>query len=100
MPPTPPQDNPRHFLVELNRPSEGWQVVSDVTARARSAATNVRRGGTDVRLVRSVYAPESDSLFLVYRATNEDAVMVAVRGAQLSTSHVSAAIGAVDGGRR
>ena len=97
---TPHQDDPRHFLVELNRPSEGWQVVSDVTARARSAATVVRRGGTDVRLVRSVYAPESDSLFLVYRATTEDAVLVAVQGAELSPTHVSAAIDAVDGGRR
>ena len=82
----------RHFLVELPSFDGRWDQVADLTARARQAATRLRRQGTDVRFVRSVYAPESDSLFLVYQATSEDAVAVAAGDANLGTARVSAAI--------
>ena len=93
------QEAARHFLVELNRPHEGWQAVAEVTARARSSAP-VQNSGNAARLVRSVYAPESDSLFLVYRGTTAQAVLEAVRGADLDPLSVSAALDAIDGGRR
>lgn len=83
---------PRHFLVELLSFDGRWDQVADVTARARMAATSLRRQGSDVRFVRSVYAPESDSLFLVYQATSEDAVSVAASDANLGSARVSAAL--------
>ncbi|HUR16846.1 MAG TPA: hypothetical protein VMZ33_06150 [Candidatus Limnocylindrales bacterium] len=100
MAPSTDQERARHFLVELTRPAAGWALLADVTARARSAASAVRGLGAQVSLVRSVYAPESDSLFLVYMAESEDAVWVALRGAELSPLGVSTAIVADDRGRR
>lgn len=82
----------RHFLVELSSFDGRWDQVADLAARARQAATRLRRHGTDVRFVRSVYAPETDSLFLVYQASNESAVAAAASDANLGTARVSAAI--------
>jgi hypothetical protein len=99
MPPTAAAHGHRHYLVELRRPREGWSVA-EVTGRARSAAVTTDLSGVDVQFVRSVYAPESDSLFLVYRAATEAAVVVAVRAAALEPIASSAALETTDGGCR
>jgi len=93
------QEAARHFLVELNRPDEGWQDVAEVTARARLAAPT-SPSGSGARFVRSVYAPESDSLFLVYRGATAKAVLETVRAADLDPLGASAALDSVGGGRR
>jgi hypothetical protein len=89
----------QHFFLELTSGDEGWQDLSAIAARARSAALDhSRSGASDVLFVRSVYAPESNSLFLVYRASSKEAVLAAARAADLTPRGVSPAIDAADGG--
>ena len=93
-----PTTAPRHYLVELAARERSWGDMASVTSRARAAAGRLLLVGSAVTFVRSVYAPESDSLFLVYQATSEAAVLAATRDAELEPISVSAAIAAVDGG--
>jgi len=84
-------DKTRHFLLELDTDGS-LESVPEVTARARAAVMRARGRGADISFVRSVYAPESDSLFLVYRASSQDAVLSAASDAQLLTARVSSAL--------
>ncbi len=93
-----PTSKGRHYLVQLTSNDGSWHDVTELTSRVRSAVTRARRDGTEVAFVRSVYAPESNALFLVYQATTEEAVFAAAHGAGLWPASVSAAIEAVDGG--
>ena len=84
-------DSTRHYLVELDT-SGSLGSVPEVTARARAAVSRARGRGAEISLVRSVYAPESDSLFLVYQASSEDAVLSATVDAQLLTARISSSL--------
>ena len=90
----------RHFLVELCPTPTEWGGPAEVAAKARAGSLSVNRRGAPVALVRSVYAPESDSLFLVYRASTEDAVVEAARAADLCVISVSVGLPAAGGGGR
>ena len=88
----------RYYLVELTQPDGGWEQLAELTDRVRAAAGRMRSSGNDVRFVRSVYAPESDSVFLVYRAMTEESVIAAAADAGLARTRVSVGISTVDGG--
>lgn len=63
---------------------------ADATAgeRARTAAEQLTREGTAVRLVRSVYAPEHETCRLVFEAVAPDAVELAGRRAGFTYTRI------------
>lgn len=62
------------YLVELERPGEGWLALQGASSRARRAAEDLRRDGAVVRFIRSIYVPEDDACFFLLEATSADLV--------------------------
>lgn len=62
------------YLVELDRPSDGWLALQGASSRARRAADALAGEGADVRFLRSIYVPEDDTCFFLLEA--ESAAMV------------------------
>jgi hypothetical protein len=60
-----------------------------LTAQARRASAQLRREGIDVRFLRSVFVPEDETCFHLYRAGSVDAVREAARRAALDVEDVS-----------
>jgi hypothetical protein len=63
--------------------------MPELTARARRASDEVHREGTPVRFVRSVFVPEDDTCFYLFRAVSADAVREAATRAELTFGGVS-----------
>jgi hypothetical protein len=63
-----------HYTLEAPPPDGGWQELQAVSARARTAAEAMRREGTPVRFLRSIFVPETDTCFLLYEAPTAGAV--------------------------
>lgn len=61
------------YLVELERPAEGWADLPAATAGARAAAAALRAEGVPVRFLRSVYVPEEETCFFLYEAPSRAA---------------------------
>lgn len=66
------------YLVELERPDEGWGDVRRVADAARRAAADLHTTGVPVRFLRSVYVPEEDTCFFLFEGSSTDEVMRAV----------------------
>jgi hypothetical protein len=58
-----------YHLVELQRPAEGWGGLQSLTARARAAAAEVDSAGTPVRFLRSIFVPDEEACFQLFRGT-------------------------------
>jgi hypothetical protein len=99
-PNTPDANSGRHFLVELDAENGAWADVAEIAGRARHSAAQARAHGIDVRFVRSIYAPESNALFLVYWAANAEIARGAAQDADLRLAAVTAALSPRDGGSR
>jgi hypothetical protein len=78
------------FLLELYVARGDASAVAGDADRARRAAEELRRSGTSVRYVRSIYIPEDDTCFLVYEASSRDAVRDAAERASLSADRILA----------
>jgi len=80
------------FLLEtyVSR-STGDGMAADVE-RARRAADAVRREGRSVELLRTIFVPEDETCFFVYRASSADDVREAARRADLPTENVVQAV--------
>jgi len=80
------------FLLEtyVSR-SMGDGMTADVE-RARRAADAVRREGRSVELLRTIFVPEDETCFFVYRASSADDVREAARRADLPTENVVQAV--------
>ena len=80
------------FLLEtyVSR-STGNGMAADVE-RARLAADAVRREGRPVELLRTIFVPEDETCFFVYRASSADDVREAARRADLPTENVVQAV--------
>jgi hypothetical protein len=63
-----------HYLVELERPAEGWPRLQQTVADARKAATAMRAEGVPVRFLRSIFVPEDDACFLLYEGPSPKVV--------------------------
>ena len=77
------------FLIELYVSCLDGDAVSRDECRAREAAATLTAEGTRVRLLRSIYVPEDETCFLLFRAGSIDAVREAARRAALSYEHVA-----------
>ena len=63
--------------------------MPELTARARRASDELRREGTQVRFLRSIFVPEDDVCFYLYRAASTQAVREAASRAALSFREVA-----------
>lgn len=77
------------FLVELYVSCTDGDSVARDELRAREAAETLTAEGTRVRLLRSIYVPEDETCFFLYRAASIEAVHEAARRAALAYEHVA-----------
>jgi hypothetical protein len=91
--------NRRAYLLEtyMSRTSAGGP--SAAAARARSAAAQMRREGTPIRVLRSFFVPEEEIWFCLYEAHSSDAVAEAGRRAELGLARIQKAVDADIGTR-
>lgn len=78
-----------YYTLELARPPGGWSKMPEITARARHASDELRREGTQVRFLRSIFVPEDDVCLYLYRAASTQAVREAASRAALSVRKVT-----------
>jgi hypothetical protein len=64
----------RAYLAELYVPRSGSDGVRDAALRARAAADELRRSGTAVRFLRSIFVPAEETCFLLYEAESAESV--------------------------
>jgi Protein of unknown function (DUF4242) len=76
------------FLLELYVARGQVEAVERDDARARRAAAELRRSGTAVRYVRSIYIPEDETCFLIYEADTLEAVRRAASRASLPVDRI------------
>lgn len=69
----------QRYLVELERPEEGWARLPQTVATARETAATLRAEGVPVRFLRSVYVPEDDTCFFLYEGPSPGAVLEGAR---------------------
>ena len=84
----------RTYLLEtyLSRTGAGGPAVA--AARARTAAAEMRREGTPIRVLRSFFALEDELWFCLYEAPSRDAVAEASRRAELGPGRIQKAVDA------
>jgi hypothetical protein len=80
------------YLVELERPSDGWGELQRVTARARESAEQLSAEGTPIRFLRSIFVPEDESCCFLYEAYSASAVGEAGRRAQLAIERIDESV--------
>jgi Protein of unknown function (DUF4242) len=73
-----------HYLVEMYLPGSGDEQVRDAETRATAATAAMRREGTAIRYLRSVFVPEDETCFHTFTADSIDAVGTAAERAELS----------------
>jgi hypothetical protein len=77
------------FIVELYVSGSDCDAAGRHELRAREAVAALRAEGTHVRFLRSIYLPEEETCFFLYRASSIDTVHVAARRAELAYEHVA-----------
>ena len=77
------------FLIELYVSCLDGDAVGRDEQRAREAAAALTGEGTQVRFLRSIYVPEDETCFFLFRAASIDAVHEAARRASLAYEHVA-----------
>ena len=89
----------RTYLLEMymSRTSAGDPAAA--AARARAAATQMRREGTPIRVLRSFFVPEDELWFCLYEARSSDTVVEASRRAKLGLGRIQKAVDADIGTR-
>jgi Protein of unknown function (DUF4242) len=80
------------YLLELYISRTDPGAVERGAERARLAAEQLTHEGVPVRFVRSIFVPEDETCFLLYRAESAEAVRDAVRRASLPFERIVAAV--------
>jgi len=81
-------DERGRYLVEIAPPEGGWARLQQATARARTAAAEMRAEGLPVRFVRSVFTPEDVTCYFLFEAPSAQAVEDALGRAALHAEHL------------
>ena len=82
----------RVFLAEHRLSGARPERAADVTRRLATATADLRRAGTDVRVLGSAYVPGDESLLVVLAAPSAEAASRAVTAAELSTQRLVPAL--------
>ena len=81
-----------HFVVEFAPPSSGWLTLRELAEGARRTAEDMSAEGTPVRFLRSIFVPEDDTCFFLYRARTREIVHEAARRAELGPTQIQPTI--------
>lgn len=76
------------FLLELYVSRTDAAAVEKGARRAQRAADEMKREGTPVSYLRSIYAPEEETCFYLYEAASVEAVQEVARRAALPAERV------------
>ncbi len=93
-----PRDHDRHhgadrvFLAEHRLSGARPERAADVTRRLATATADLRRAGTDVRVLGSAYVPGDESLLVVLAAPSEADASRAVRAADMTAQRLVPAL--------
>ena len=90
-------DGVSDFLVEAYVPRAAAGDAANGFERASRAADQLTREGTQVRFLRSIFVPEDETCFYLYRASSLEAVRAAATRAGLRFERVSAAFTTEEG---
>lgn len=80
------------FLLEQYVSRTDPDAVDAGAARARHAAEQLTRHGTQVRFLRTIFVPEEETCFYLYEAAFAEDVREAARRAQLPADKVVEAL--------
>ena len=80
------------FLVELYVSQADGASIRRGAERARTAADELRNQGTFVRYVRSIFVPDDETCFQLYRASSVAAVREVGSRAGLRFERISEAV--------
>jgi Protein of unknown function (DUF4242) len=80
------------YLVEAYLPRTSPGGPAAVSARARAAAAEMRRTGTEIRFLRSFFVPEDELWFCFYEARAVDDVAEASKRAELALGRIQQAV--------
>jgi hypothetical protein len=80
------------FLLELYVSRTEPEVVQAGAERARHEAERMSEEGTPVHFLRTIFVPEDETCFYLYRAESAEQVREAARRAQLPADRVVEAI--------
>jgi hypothetical protein len=87
------------FLVETYAPRKTVKLAVGHVADVARAADEVSQHGTEVRLLRAIFAPEEETCFYLYESPSADAVHEAATRARLAFGRVTEAISLTTSGR-
>jgi len=79
------------FLVELYVSKTNGGAAADRWHRLRRAAAEVTAEGRPVRLVRSIFVPEDETCFLLFKAEAADAVRETARRGGVACERIAEA---------
>jgi len=80
------------FLLEVYVSRTDPDAVTAGARNARRAADELRREGTQVRYLRSIFVPEDETCFYLYEAARAEHVGDAARRADIPFERISEAI--------
>jgi hypothetical protein len=89
-----------HYLVELDRPSDGWLALQGASSRARRAADALQQQGAGVRFLRAIYVPEDDTCFFLIESESAALVDEVGRRSRVSFRRVTEPVTETRGWRR
>src|SRR6266540_3283900 len=78
----------RRYFVEVTPPAYGFDDIQALAKRARAASERLARLGSRVRLLRSVFVPDTRTCFLLYEADSAAVVSEAAAEAELEPARV------------
>jgi hypothetical protein len=82
----------REFVAEQYRSSTEVDAAERVASAARLAAEQLTREGTPVEFVRSIFIPEDETCFYIYKAVSIESVLAAGARSSLRFERVSEAV--------
>jgi hypothetical protein len=85
------------FVVEHYLARSGTDCFRRDVEGARRAAEQLTSEGTPVTYLRSIFVPEDETCYVLYRASSAEAVREAARRAQLRFERVAEAVIQLEG---
>ena len=82
----------RSYLVEVYLPRSHGPEASAAGARARAAAEQLSREGSQIRYVRTTFLPDDETCFHLFEAASAEVVEAAADRAELGRARVTSAV--------
>jgi hypothetical protein len=88
------------YLAEVYAPRGGFAEVREAESRAAAASRAMRREGTRIRYLRSLFVPEDETCFHTFAAESSEIVAAAAERAGLRPVRIVEAVLASEGRER